>query len=209
MSRPLENRVDPSGEIRAVRARGTLMGNRGGRIHLAADPETGEGPRLGRRRWASRQWICCVLSFKGRRRQVMGPGYTELFFLDEATALAAGHRPCFECRRAEALAFAEAWADAHALPARPRAPEVDAILHPQRLGPRRRAEARALPDGAMLRLEEGPALKLADAALPWGWEGYAAPVPLPRGEVETLTPPAILGVLAAGWRPRLHPSAGA
>ncbi len=185
------------------------MGNRGGRFHLPADPQTGEGPRLGRRRWVSRQWICCVLSFKGRRRQVMGAGYTELFFLDEATALAAGHRPCFECRRADALAFAEAWARAHDLPERPRAPAMDLVLHAQRLGPRARGPAAALPEGAMLRLEGAPALKLGEAALPWGWEGYAPPRPLPDGEVEVLTPPAILAALAAGFRPQLHPSARA
>ncbi len=207
MSSPLANRVDPSGAIHAVPFRGTLMGNRGGRFHLPADPATGEGPRLGRRAWASRQWIACVLAFKGRRRQVMGPGYTELFFLDEATALAAGHRPCFECRRPEALAFATAWAGAHGLPARPRAPEMDRVLHAQRLGPRAHGLAAALPDGAMLVLESGPALKLGDAARPWDWSGYAPPRPLPRGEVAILTPPAILRTLAAGYRPRLHPSA--
>ncbi|SFH77445.1 hypothetical protein [Albimonas pacifica] len=206
MSSPLANRVDPSGVIQAVPVRGTLMGNRGGRIHLPADPASGEGPRLGPRRWASRQWICCVLAFKGRRRQVMGAGYTELFFLDEATALAAGHRPCFECRRAEAAAFAEAWARAHALPARPRAPEMDRVLHAQRLGTRLRSPARSLPDGAMVLIDGAPALTLAGALRPWGWEGYAAPRPLPRGEVEILTPPAIVRTLAAGYRPRLHPS---
>lgn len=207
MSSPLANRVDPSGAIQAVAARGTLMGNRGGRIHLPADPATGAGPRLGRRRWASRQWICCVLAFRDRRRQVMGPGYTELFFLDEATALAAGHRPCFECRRAEALAFAGAWAEGHALPAPPRAPEMDRLLHAQRLGPRARGAAGSLPEGAMVMLEGAPALIRAGAALPWGWEGYAAPRALPPGEVEILTPPAILRTLAAGYRPRLHPTA--
>ena len=100
---PLQNRVSPFGELFAASARGTLLGNRGGRIHR--DDRT-----LGKRRFASRQWICCVLEFKGRRRKVWGDSYTELFFLDEPTALAAGHRPCFECRRAEARAFADAWA---------------------------------------------------------------------------------------------------
>ncbi|MEO1001299.1 MAG: hypothetical protein AAFW69_11970, partial [Pseudomonadota bacterium] len=99
---PLQNRVTPFGEIEADPARGLWLGNRGGRFHR--DDRT-----LGRRRHASRAWIYCVLNFKGRRRAVMGPGYTELFFLDEPTALAAGHRPCFECQRARAIAFAEAW----------------------------------------------------------------------------------------------------
>jgi len=96
---PLQNRVTPFGELIVTPARGTLMGNRGGRMH--ADHKT-----LGSRRWASRQWICCVLAFKGRHRQVWGEGSTELFFLDEVTALAAGHRPCFECRREDAERFA-------------------------------------------------------------------------------------------------------
>ena len=100
---PLQNRVDPFGELFATPARGTLfMGNRGGRIHT--DERT-----LTTRRWASRQWICCVLDFKGRQRDVWGRYYTELFFLDEVTALAAGHRPCFECRRKDAEDFADAW----------------------------------------------------------------------------------------------------
>src|SRR5688572_12098743 len=111
---PLQNRVDPFGELFATPARGTLFGNRGGRFHT--DQQT-----LTRRRWASRQWICCVLKFKNRQRDVWGRYYTELFFLDEVTALSAGHRPCFECRRAEASAFAEHWRRARKLRERPRA----------------------------------------------------------------------------------------
>ncbi len=96
---PLQNRSDPFGALHAVTDRGLLMGNRGGCFHR--DDQT-----LKERRWASRRWIVCVLSFKDRRRKLMQPGlYTEIFFLDEATALASGHRPCFECRRAEAAAF--------------------------------------------------------------------------------------------------------
>ena len=96
---PLQNRVDPFGALIATPARGLFLGNRGGRFHR--DDRT-----LGRRRWASRQWICCVLRFKGRRHPVWRDRYTALFFLDEPTALAAGHRPCFECRRADEKAFA-------------------------------------------------------------------------------------------------------
>ncbi len=96
---PLQNRVDPFGDLFADAARGLLMGNRGGRLH--------DGQRkLGARRWTSKQWICCRLQFKNRHRQVWGNSYTELFFLDEVTAFAAGHRPCFECRREEAERFA-------------------------------------------------------------------------------------------------------
>ena len=99
---PLQNRVDPFGALHAVPARGALMGNRGGRFHL-------DDRALGKRRHASRRWICCVCEFRGRQRKVWGAGYTELFFLDEITALAAGHRPCFECRRADAMRFIAAF----------------------------------------------------------------------------------------------------
>ena len=119
---PLQNRVDPFGEYLPIRALGLFMGNRGGRIH------TGERT-LARRRWSSRQWICCVLDFKARHRSVWRDGYTELFFLDEVTALAAGHRPCFECRRRDATAFAECWRRGLRLPARPRAAQMDERLH--------------------------------------------------------------------------------
>src|SRR6516162_10918638 len=123
---PLQNRVDPFGELLAVPARGTLFGNRGGRFHTDAKTLTA-------RRWVSRRWICCVLDFKGRRRDVWGRFYTELFFLDEPTALAAGHRPCFECRRKDAEAFAAMWRKAKRLPARPYADEMDVVLHHERL----------------------------------------------------------------------------
>ena len=105
---PLQNRVRPDGEIVISPERGILMGNRGGKLH---DPET----RTLVRTQSSRQWITCVLQFKSRQRQVMGTGYTELFFMDEVTALAAGHRPCFECRRKDALAFQSAWQASQAL----------------------------------------------------------------------------------------------
>ena len=111
---PLQNRVDPFGELFADRARGLFMGNRGGRLHTAQRTLT-------RRRWTSRAWICCVLDFNNRRRSVWGNSYTELFFLDEPTALAAGHRPCFECRRKDAEAFAGLWQQAFKFLKRPRA----------------------------------------------------------------------------------------
>src|SRR5688572_33069560 len=123
---PLQNRVDPFGELLATSARGTLFGNRGGKFHR--DDQT-----LSRRRYATRQWICCVLDFKGRQRDVWGRYYTELFFLDEVTALSAGHRPCFECRRRDAQAFARCWQRAFGLPAPPRAADMDRVLHAERL----------------------------------------------------------------------------
>src|ERR1700704_2620230 len=122
---PLQNRVDPFGELFATPARGTMFGNRGGRIHT--DNQT-----LTQRRWASRQWIYCVLSFKNRQRDVWGRYYTELFFLDEVTALAAGHRPCFECRRADAKLFAQKWAEAKGGDIS-YAPEMDVVLQAERL----------------------------------------------------------------------------
>jgi hypothetical protein len=203
---PLQNRVDPFGELCAVPARGLLFGNRGGRIHR--DDRT-----LTRRRWTSRAWICCRLAFKGRHRAVWGNGYTELFFLDEPTALAAGHRPCFECRRADARAFAAAWARAHGLGAAPRAGAMDEILHPQRLEGRDKRRHHAslddLPDGAMIVLDDAPFAVRGDALLPWSFDGYGLARPRPRGvAVDLLTPPAAVAVLSAGFRPQWHPSAG-
>src|SRR5437868_941866 len=154
----LQNRVDPLGSLNADPARGLLFGNRGGRFHR--DDRT-----LGKRRWASRQWICCVLDFKGRQRDVWGRYYTELFFLDEVTALAAGHRPCFECRRLDAQAFAAAFAVGRRLRAIPRAPQMDAVLHAERLDGRAKRMHRLpideLPDGAFLTLREAPGCAFA------------------------------------------------
>lgn len=206
---PLQNRVTPDGRIIATPERGLMMGNRGGAFHRA-DGTIGPTP------WASRQWICCVLAFKGRRRKLMQPNrYTELFFLDEATALAAGHRPCFECRRADAVRFAEAWASAHALPQRPSAPEMDLVLHRDRLAPARgkavfEADIATLPDGACIRLDaDGPPYLIAAKKLfPWSFSGYGPPRQRSHsGLVHVLTPASIVAVLSAGYRPMLHPSA--
>jgi hypothetical protein len=200
---PLQNRVTPFGELLADPARGLFMGNRGGRIH---DGER----RLLPRRWASKQWICCALAFRGRHRTVWGAGYTELFFLDEVTALSAGHRPCFECRRADAQAFAAAWERASGL--RPRATEMDAILHSERLDGRdKRTHPRTfaeLPDGAMIATEGAAYAVRGEALLRWSPHGYATPVPRPRNvEADVLTPPAIVAVLGAGYSPQWHESA--
>ncbi len=203
---PLQNRVTPFGELVAVPSRGLFMGNRGGCFHHT-DTRTLTG-----RRWASRQWICCLLDFKGRRREVWGPSYTELFFLDEPTALAAGHRPCFECRRGAALAFAEKWRDAKALPARPRADEMDERLHGERLDGRakrlHRQNIEDLPDGTFVALEQGAFAVRGDALLRWTPDAYQQARPRPRGvAVDVLTAPAILAVLSAGYCPQWHPSA--
>jgi hypothetical protein len=203
---PLQNRVTPFGDIVALPARGLFMGNRGGRIHDGAQ-------RLVRRRWASRCWICCRLHFKDRHRRVWGDGYTELFFLDEPTALAAGHRPCFECRRAEAVAFAQAWADGAAN--RPRAAEMDRVLHAERLaepaGCLHVTETGLLPDGAMVAFVDAPDQPFAvrgDRLLLWTPAGYAESRRHERSTLcRVLTPPHTLAVLAAGYLPQWHPSA--
>lgn len=203
---PLPNRVDPFGRIAAVPERGLFLGNRGGRFHR--DDRT-----IGLRPWASRQWICCVLSFKGRRRSpLMGRGYTELFFLDEVTALAAGHRPCFECRRADATRFAAAWARAKGLSRPPMAPAMDAVLHGERLEGRAkrtwRAEAAELPDGTMVAVG-GEAFALrGEALLRWSHAGYETFGQHLSGEVDVLTPPSIVAVLSEGFAPVWHESAG-
>jgi hypothetical protein len=202
---PLQNRVTPFGDLLAKPARGTFMGNRGGRFHT-------DGKTLTARRWASRQWICCVLDFKGRQRDVWGRYYTELFFLDEPTALAAGHRPCFECRRKEAQAFAAKWQQALGLSALPRAGVMDEVLHAERLQGRAKRLYRrnfdALPDGAFTAMEEGAFAVRGDALLRWTPQGYEDRRPRPRGiTVDVLTPPAILAVLSAGYQPHWHSSA--
>jgi len=204
---PLQNRVTPTGEIVADPGRGLLMGNRGC-LH-------GPDRRLGAARWRSKLWICCVLDWQGRRRDPMPPGrWTALFFLDEAIALAAGHRPCAYCRRADFAAFAEAWRAAHGLAAPPRAPQVDARLHAERVDPRSRrqltrpAPAGGLPDGAMVRHGGAVGLLLGGRLLPWSFGGYGAALALPAATmVELLTPPATVATIAAGYRPLLHPSA--
>ena len=196
-SRPLPNRVDPFGALFSTPARGALMGNRGGRFHR--DDQT-----LGARRFASKQWICCVTTFKGRRRAVWGAGYTELFFLDEASALAAGHRPCFECRRAAATAFSRA-----AFARVARAAEIDAALHAERRAARvalTREAADHLPEGAMAGLPAGGAAWLRTGAgwrrwTPFGYEN-GAPGDAP---LVCLTPATTLRALRAGYRVQSAP----
>jgi hypothetical protein len=204
---PLQNRVLPTQEIVAEPGRGLLMGNRGS-LH-------GVDRRLGTTRWRSKAWICCVLDWKGVQRDPMPPGrWTALFFFDEAVALAAGHRPCAYCRRRDFLLYAGAWAAGHGLSTRPRAAEMDAQLHLERVEPRTRrqrttiAELAELPTGAMIRYDGSPALVLDGSVLPWSWKGYGAALEVPgHREVEVLTPPANLVVLQAGFTPLLHLSA--
>lgn len=201
---PLQNRVDPFGELFASKVRGTRFGNRGGRFHT--DDRT-----LTKQRWASRQWICCVLDFKSRQRDVWGRYYTELFFLDEVTALAAGHRPCFECRRADAVAFAQAWATAKGQKRPTSAPDMDLVLHAERLDGRNkrlhRRKLDELPDGAMIVLEGEAHAVRGGLLLRWTPEGYdVAKRRLRKIMVDVLTPPSILDALKAGYAPQWHPS---
>lgn len=199
---PLQNRVAPDGSLWAVPARGLLMGNRGGRLHRA------DGT-LGRARWRSRAWIACRLEFRGRHREVMGAGYTELFFLDEATALAAGHRPCFECRRADAQAFAAAWGRAHGLDRPPMADEMDRVLHAERLGRDEILPRGSLPPGTIFRHDGGLRLCGTGGLLAWSFDGYApAPEIAAETPVAAVTPASVRAALAAGYRAVLHPSAG-
>lgn len=204
---PLQNRVTPEGDIIADAARGLMMGNRGGPLH-------GDAKELKRRRWVSKQWICCQLDFNGRHREVMQPRrYTELFFLDEATALAAGHRPCFECRRQDFLWFATLWARVAGREGRAAASEMDEVLHAERVEPQGgkltyAAPFAELPSGTFVRHEGRAHLVLGDRLAAWAPEGYVAPRDRPdSGEAEVLTPRTIVAVLAAGYCPALHPTA--
>jgi hypothetical protein len=202
---PLQNRVTPEGDIIADPHRGMFTGNRG----IIHDPAT---KTLLTRRWASPAWLTCVCEFRGRRREVMGGrSWTELFFLDEATALSAGHRPCFFCRRDDANRFRAAWQqgnDAGFMLAR----EIDAVLHRERLeGGKKRLHVppmpmEKLPDGAMVRSGAQSYLIAQGRTLQWSPGGYREASDPIKG-VLLLTPPSTLRALSAGYRPVLHRSA--
>ena len=201
---PLQNRVTPYGDLVAVPERGQMFGNRGA-LH--------DRERRIVRHHRGQRWIVCLLAFRGRQREIMHPGYyTELFFLDEATALAAGHRPCAECRRADYNTFRRCWSAARKTPL-PSAGEMDAQLHHDRLtAPAQkklyRDEIAALPDGVFIQ-REGEAWLLWQAALRhWTPGGYDRRIPHPaHGSVTVLTPRAMVGAIAAGYIPAVHPSA--
>ena len=201
---PLQNRVTPLGDIIATPHRGMFTGNRG----IIHDPRT----KTLTRRWASRAWLTCVCEFRGRRREVMGGrSWTELFFLDEATALAAGHRPCFFCRRDDANRFRAAWEEGNGV-RRVLARDIDAVLHRERLsGAKKRMHAlpmslQELPDGAMLQEGAESYLVLQSRALKWSPAGYRN-APNAIKDAMLLTPPSTLRALSAGYRPVLHKSA--
>jgi hypothetical protein len=200
---PLQNRVTPFGDIVAIPQRGSFTGNRG----IIHEPAT----RTLTKSWAGRAWIVCLLAFKGARRVPMGRrSWTELFFLDEATAFAAGHRPCFYCRRGAAKAFQSAWAAARGATL-PGAPEMDAVLHAERLdGKRKRVHAiderlDRLPDGAMIAVDGAACVVAGGRAFPWREEGYGPAMTITRATT-LITPPSTLAVLRQGYRPHLHDS---
>jgi hypothetical protein len=204
----LQNRVTPLGDLIASTERGLVYGNRGC-LHDANG--------VIRRRSATRRWIACRLEFRGRRRApLMSPGrFTELFFLDEATALAAGHRPCAECRREDYNRLAEIWAELH--PGSAGADPVDAQLHAERLelpgGTRRYHDLSygELPDGTFVLHRENPCLVLGDQLHVWSPAGYLVRHPRPvTGVATVITPPSLVELLRRAWSPvvpLVHPTA--
>jgi hypothetical protein len=202
---PLQNRVTPSGDIVADPHRGMFTGNRG----IIHDPAT---KTLLKKRWATPAWITCVCEFRGWRRKVMGTrSWTELFFLDEATAFAAGHRPCFFCRRDDANRFRAAWQEGNGV-VDVLAREMDAVLHQERLdrGKKRLhplpVPLTQLPDGAMVQAGDESYLIVQGRALQWSMAGYRKAENV-LDAAELLTPPSTLRAFGAGYRPALHPSA--
>ena len=198
---PLQNRVDPFGEIHAVSERGAFMGNRGGGFHT--DART-----LKRTHWVSNRWIICLLEFNARKRTLMSPGkYTELFFLDEATALAGGHRPCFECRRNAANAFYDAIERETG-----ERPSTDALgkalcgeMKPVIKGRENRETCRAgdFPNGAMFANGNEAYLVWKGQAHQWSFSGYGEAEALPEGSVLRLTPKLTLAALRGGYVPQI------
>jgi hypothetical protein len=189
----LQNRVDPWGQIIATPERGTMMGNRGGKFHR--DDKT-----IGKRRWATTHWICCELHWKDAHHEPMGQGYTSLFFLDEVTALAAGHRPCFYCRRKDARKFL----------GERKVNDFDKQLHAERLTLRSELlhTLSGLPNGTMIEIENTAYALKNQNLLRWSFAGYTAAIPLNSlTRVKVLTPPSIIAILQNGYEPRWHESA--
>ena len=200
---PLQNRVLPTGEIVAIPERGMFTGNRG----IIHDPAT---RTLLKRRWSIHAWLVCALHFRERRRKVMERrSWTELFFLDEATALAAGHRPCFFCRREDANRFRAAWEKGNRV-SEVRAPAIDAVLHGERFASGKKLHRlpvpiAKLPDGAMVQAGEESFLIVQGRALRWTPSGYRK-TERDIGNAMLLTPPSTVRAMAAGYRPALHES---
>ena len=203
---PYQNRVNPLGELVATSAKGTLMGNRG-RLHDADQ-------RIGRKRWTTKSWVTCALSFNGRKRQLLAPNnYTELFFLDEVTALTAGHRPCAECRRENHKRFIEAWRAGTGVPPdqKVRVGEIDPVLHADRIVPilsRPLTDVVALPDAVMVTVDGSRIwAKWNGSFREWSFEGYGPPEPAPSDQMIVVTPASTVRVLRAGYKVDAHSTA--
>lgn len=204
---PLQNRVDPFSRIHAVKSRGMFLGNRG---ILHDHPSQ----TLTRVTWATDGWVCCDLHYKGWQRPQMGKGtYTSLFFMDEAVALAAGHRPCYLCRRDAARKYAGAASSALGLESILTAAEINqrigADIKPHirkyRQGRREVIDPAILPDGAMFAVDGEAYLKLADSGRLWSFEGYGLAIALPATALR-LTPVLSVAALKGGYQPALHQS---
>lgn len=203
---PLENRVSPQGKIEKSSARGTFMGNRGVLHNSRKEVQ---------RQFKNTAWITCLLEFKGRQRELMSPGaYTELFFLDEVTAFAAGHRPCAECRRARYNEFRDAWSAANNWSggSKVRAPEMDKVLHQERIENEQKVTWKAslsdLPHGTLFQVGSKNYAVCEERVLAWSFEGYseASPDGIPE-TVDVLTPYSVVKTFSDGFRPEFHSSA--
>jgi hypothetical protein len=201
---PLQNRVDPYGNLFRTPARGTFMGNRGGALH--------DEQREIVRTFKERRWIACLLEFRGRKRTVMSPDrYTELFFLDETVAFAAGHRPCAECRWERFKAFQAAWKRATRALELPRAAQMDTELHCARIDWQRKkvtyeTELDSLPDGSFVAIDGSAYLVWDDALFLWTPERYARKERRRGGSVRVLTPQPIIRCFRQGYVPEVHDS---
>ncbi|HVU54870.1 MAG TPA: hypothetical protein VHD83_07435 [Puia sp.] len=200
----LQNRVDPFGHIIQTHARGAWMGNRGV-IH--------DDRKTIRKAFKIKTWITCVLQFKGRHRTVMTPNrWTELFFLDEATAFAAGHRPCFECRREDAVRFKSYWIKGnpeHGFSIKTPIGEIDQVLHGERIDAKGQkvtydASLQDLPDGTFIEMEGKPWLVAKGHVQTWTPFGYEKTMAFPKGQrVRVLTPRSIVNAFRAGYVPQI------
>lgn len=201
---PLQNRVRPDGEIVAAPARCMFMGNRG----IIHDHRTRS---LLKSRWKTKGWVCCLTEFKDRNREVMAKGtYTELFFLDEVTALAAGHRPCYECRRADALYFQQLWDRCFGFEAGSKASQINDKLHSQRCSgrsPHVRISADQAEEAVVYAQNEDFFVCRKGKWLQWSFGGYRSGAPQYSQLLRQITPAGTAAVLKAGYQPVWHPSA--